>query len=188
MSTKPPVRPNVFQPFLRRFTDERANDLADTKKLYARVNGAWRGTVWSKPTIIDATVSHILESIGKYTPIPTSPRILEPLKKAIADVLRLETHIFMSPSSDWHLSLKDQVDLRRFLRAQEHFLAHESEQTDILIGCICGMFDTIIQRLPPSSDDSALSIPIADYIAQPAQMLETIFGCFMVEELSLIHI
>ena len=48
------AKPSTYTPFIRRFTDERAKDLADTIALHRRVTGQWRASVWAKP---DAAVN-----------------------------------------------------------------------------------------------------------------------------------
>ena len=40
-------RVSVFTPFLRRFTDEKTRDIAETKKLFATVTGRHRETKWA---------------------------------------------------------------------------------------------------------------------------------------------
>src|SRR5216684_1945454 len=61
MSTDPPAgRFAAWTPFLRRFTDERANDLRDTIVLHHEVTSAWRASFWSDPNALRAAALQTL--------------------------------------------------------------------------------------------------------------------------------
>src|ERR1051326_7426971 len=117
----------VYTPFLRRFTDERARDLKETAALYNQVQSAHQASVWGRADAIERVSSHIVDCIVEAVELPPSTKIGKPLDRCLKEVLALETTIFSSPTIDWglaHLTMKEQVDLCRFLRAQQYFLAH----------------------------------------------------------------
>src|SRR5581483_4598790 len=135
-SKLPPHRPpSAFTPFLRRFTDERARDLSETRALYEEVRAAHLASLWSKDEAVERVNGFVADWVGKVVGLPKSKAILEALDRCQRAVLALETTIFASPKVDWDiavLSLKEQVDLRRFLRAQQHFLANDDRVSDLL--------------------------------------------------------
>src|SRR5260370_24213684 len=60
-----PFRPSVYTPFLRRFTDEPARDLAETIALYHEVRRAHRGSVWAQDAVVDRVNRHCPDIVGK---------------------------------------------------------------------------------------------------------------------------
>ena len=91
MSSKPPPRrPEVFTPWTRRFTDEKARDLGDTIALYEEVHTAWRASAWAKPNIIDAFTAVTLDRVAEYTKLPSSPLLLASIEECIRELLSLE--------------------------------------------------------------------------------------------------
>src|SRR5262249_41400022 len=125
---------SVFTPFLRRFTDERARELQETIDLYTEVRAQWLTSDWSSQAAIGYTMDRIVRDIGQYVTLPETGPIREALDQCLYEILALETTIFSCPTIDWStavLSLKEQVDLRRFLRAKEHFLANERRLVEL---------------------------------------------------------
>lgn len=161
MSTKPPGRrPNVFTPFLRRFTDERAHDLRSTVTLYDRVKAKFEKSVWSQPDMLEKMASYLLSCIK-----PAPPEVLrEAFLDTIRELLRLEAAVFVFPDyqdpSSRTLSLQDQVNLRRFLRAKEHFLDNDDHITDLLGNAIISILSETAENLPDIHDGSQLKVPL----------------------------
>ena len=140
LTSRPPA---VFTPFLRRFTDERAYDLAETVNLYNRVTAAHRATIWADDDAIERVSGFIVEQVTKVVELPDYLPVCQALDKCQQELLALETTIFSEPAVDFSrpLSLKDQVDLNRQLRAQEYFLAHQDricEQLVTALGNVSG--------------------------------------------------
>src|SRR5215472_4164357 len=141
MSTNPPAgRFAAWTPFLRRFTDERANDLRDTMALHHEVTSTWRASFWSDPNALKAAALHTLNKTESFlvqqrnAGVPAFWR--DAIHEAITQILGLESVIFTTADLHWdtaHLSLKEQVDLRRFLRAQQYFLAHDERVITLLL-------------------------------------------------------
>ena len=70
---KPFPRNSAYTPFLRRFTDERATDLADTKMLYNNVTARFSGSVWAQDDIVDRVNSVIAEQVADLVTLPPPP-------------------------------------------------------------------------------------------------------------------
>jgi hypothetical protein len=193
MSTNPPAgRFPAWTPFLRRFTDERANDLRDTIALHHEVTSAWRVADWGNPRMLRATAqlgfnkldSFMTELRGSGVP----DYLRESVHECIRNIVSQETTIFTTPDIDWHtahLSLKEQVDLRRFLRAQQYFLANEDRVIKALIEVIVTAFASVIDLMPNLSDApaSTMTVPLADAVKSLPDAVERIFSNFFSDDL-----
>ena len=191
MSSKlPPYQPpSPFTPFLRRFTDERARDLSETKALYEEVRAAHLASLWSKEDAIGRVNGFVAELVGKVVGLPESKVILEALDRCQKAALALETTIFTSPKVNWDiavLSLKEQVDLRRFLR-QQHFLANDDRVSDLLATALGNVFGGIISELPAmteNDDELTLTVPLVTLMRDPGSTVDKIIGTLLKNELA----
>lgn len=185
-----PYRPSVYTPFLRRFTDERALDLAETIALYDEVSAAHRASVWSKPKAIEGVNAFIASWIGEVVELPQSPTLMHALDKCQQSVLASEVTIFSAPESRWNiasLSLKEQVDLRRFLRAQQHFLANDDKVSEQLATALGNVFGGIVSELPELPDEAegdAFTVPLVSLLRDPGNIVDRIIGTICTTELS----
>jgi hypothetical protein len=118
------ARPSVFTPFLRRwFTDERALELAETRRLYDIVSRRYAASAWAGDQ--PRAFRHIIDTLTADI-----DRASQHLPKEVRDaffatwcqVIELEEVLYDPPDVDWNapLTLKEAVDLRNFLRAQEY--------------------------------------------------------------------
>ena len=158
--------PSVFTPFLRRFTDERALDLADTQALYRSVTDQFNATVWAAPDIVDRVNSVIAERVSELVTLPPAP-ICEAIDRCQIELLSLETALFKSAViNDWSaLSLREQVDLRRFLRSQQHFLAHQDQVSGLLTTALTNIFAGLIASMPQlTQEDSPFKVPLYTFL------------------------
>jgi hypothetical protein len=185
-----PYRPSVYTPFLRRFTDEKALDLADTIALFEEVSAAHRASLWSKPQAIEGVNTLIAEWIGEVIELPQSPTLLRALDQCQQAVLANEVTIFSAPESRWNiasLSLKEQVDLRRFLRAQQHFLANDDKVSDLLSTALGNVFGGIVSELtslPAETTGSAFTVPLVSLLRNPGDVVDRIIGTICKDELA----
>ena len=192
MSSKlPPYQPpSPFTPFLRRFTDERARDLSETIELYNEVRNTHRASVWALEDAIDRVNSFIADAVGKVTDLPNDLTLAKALDRCQTEVLALETTIFSSPEIDWNiatLSLKEQVDLRRFLRAQQHFLGNDervSAQLTIALGDVLSGIISALPTMPAGTDDPTFTIPLISLMRDPGDVVDRIIGSISTEELT----
>ena len=179
-SSLPPYQPpSPFIPFLRRFTDERARDLSETITLYNEVRTTHLASIWSKGTIIDHVNSVVAENASNIVDLPNAPLLLQALDKCLTAVLQSETTLFKTAQVDWDvavLSIKEQVDLRRFLRAQQHFLANDERVSDRLIDTLTQTAVEIIGCFPEvkSNQPTDLTVPLISLVANPNQTIDKI--------------
>ncbi len=191
MSSKLPeyVPQSPYTPFLRRFTDEAAVDLAETRRLYDEVRTQHRASAWGEDGALERIHNHLVDCIAKEVELPSSKSLLEALDKCQKAVLALETTIFSSPEIKWDiakLSMKEQVDLRRFLRAQEHFLANAERVGDLLGDALAGLFAGLIGELPKLDEagDSALTVPLVALMRNPRDLVNRLTNTLAKSELS----
>lgn len=177
MNTKIP-KPRAWTPFFRRFTDERASDLRDTKKLYNEVTATWRQSMYADPTALD----HFVTVITDQLPLPEGPFATR-VQETVRNLLMMEDIVFTSPHVDWNsLPLKSQVELRRFLRAQQHFLAHHEQSLGLIGKSIHSMMRTVMTELPTTTGQSYFSMPLYDAVPDMGRCIEYIYGDFVTEE------
>jgi hypothetical protein len=179
-----------FTPFLRRFTDERARDLSETVALYNEVRATYHATHWSHEDAIDRVNGCVAEWVGKVVDLPESPALMEAFDRCQKAVLALETTIFTFPEINWDiatLSLKEQVDLRRFLRAQQHFVANDDRVSDLLTTALGNVFGGLITELPTiteSTEGLTLTVPLVTLMRDPGGTVDKIIGTLVTEELA----
>src|SRR5262249_38890164 len=141
-------RPSVYTPFLRRFTDEPARDLADTIALYREVHRSHASSAWAQKDIVEQISNHCVEFITQSIELPNYKPLLEAFDRCQRATIALETTIASFPEIDWdraRLSMNEQLDLRRFLRAKQHFLANEERVFELFTQALCNLFGGIIQ-------------------------------------------
>jgi hypothetical protein len=167
-------KPSAFTPFVRRFTDEKARDITDTIALYNQVRTRYLAAEHLKPgsrVEVGGTI------YGSFCDLV--PESLEAVFSQTLDaILALEKPMFEFPAlSDLkHLSLKEQVDLRHFLRSKEHILAHEGRTLDLLLEGCRRMFGGLAELLPQSQGPSPFTIPLVYTLPDPRTLIEQICG------------
>jgi hypothetical protein len=176
---------DVFTPFSRRFTDERAYNFTQVKAFYTRVRSAHRLSRWGKPDAIANTHGTIAERLAEVIELPTYTPLCEALDSCIEELLTLETQIFAPVTVNLSTPLppKNQVELNRQLRAQEHFLANQEQVADLLINAVGNVAATVIHSLPPLAD-SPLSIPLISLVPNPREFVSGLIDIFAGQELA----
>jgi hypothetical protein len=180
--------PSPFTPFIRRFTDERARDLSETIALYNEVRATHFASIWAHLQAIEHINTLIAERVGEIVDLPRSSRLLKALDRCQQEVLALETTIFSFPEVDLNagvLSLKEHVDLRRFLRAKQHFLANDDRVSDLLItalGNVSWGFISSLPALSESLDAAPLTVPLVCLLRNPQQVVDSIIGTICKKE------
>jgi hypothetical protein len=178
-----PLRPSAYTPFLRRFTDERARDLSDTIALYNRVRNRFQNSVWSLDDAIERVSNHIATCVLEQVSLPEITEAAAALDRCQTNVLELETTIFTCPAIHWpvaNLSLKEQVDLRRFLRSQEHFLDNDDRAAETLANAIAGVSLGLLKEFQtlPASGTSSFKVPLISLLEDQGDIIDAIVLAF----------
>jgi hypothetical protein len=170
-----PFSPTSFTPFLRRFTDERSRDLAGLKALYREVRALHLASKYAKEGAVISILSPIYIDVGNRLP----EGLTMPCAKALRDLAYQETAIFSFPELKWdigQLSLKEQVDLERFLTSKRHFLTNQDRVIDFLQGGLFRLFDAATRELPQFSETSPFNIPFIYVLPDPKKLLDSFYG------------
>lgn len=179
---------SVFTPFLRRFTDEPAQDLSDTVALYHQVQADFLASSWSKPDTPKRFNALVAGLVAENIDLDPARAILPAFDRCQQQLLSLETTIFSFPAIDWsnaRLSMKEQVDLRRFLRAQQYFLGNQDRVSELLATALGNVFAGIISELPAIpevSGDTHFSIPLIVLFRDPGSIVDRIIGTICTEQ------
>ncbi len=170
-----PFKASAFTPFLRRFTDERAKDVSDTKELYNRVRAIHSASPYADEHANRETGREIYARVQDVLP----ETLEEPLGCALYDIHKLEKTIFEFPQLNFDsdiLSLKEQVDLRHFLRAKEHFLAHQERVIALFKDALVKIFRAVFEQLPPMLAPSPFTIPLICALPDAKSFLDSVIG------------
>ena len=129
-----------------------------------------------------------MEILKQLVAFPEYPAVLHALDRCQTAVVGLERTIISFPEIDWsraRLSMKEQVDLNRFLRAKQHFLGNQDRVFELLINALGNLFGGIIQSLPELPDDEkpTLTVPLISLIEAPNEVVQGIIGTLMAEPL-----
>lgn len=161
--------PSAFTPFSRRFTDEKARDLGDTKRLYRRICDLHAASPYHDPVSFGGDI------YGRFNEQLSQP-LTKPFCRVIDGLLRLETPIWHLPEPRFnHLSLKEAVDLRHFLRAKEYFHTHEEKVASLLQDALALIFGTLADYLPQAFAPSPFEIPLIYTLPDPKDWLDRTF-------------
>lgn len=171
----PPLKPSVFTPFLRRFTDEKSRDLTETRVLLAEITKRHGDSGLGDSDRIEIIAQTIMDVIVDELP----EQLVQPAYCLVMDLLELEKPMFDGIDPDLALetlSLKELVDLRRFMRAQEHILDHAEQASTGLADQILGIVDGINKALPKLEGASPFTLPLVHLLADPSKTVEKING------------
>jgi hypothetical protein len=180
--------PSVFTPFLRRFTDEPARDLSETIALYHEVLRTHTQSPFAQQDIIARVLGHCAQIVQQLVTVPDYIALRQALDRCQSALIAQEGTILAFPDIDWrraHLSMKEQIDLRRFLRAKQHFLGNQDRVFDLWVTALCNVIGGLIKELPPipNDDKPTLTVPLHSLIAQPGIVVDKIIGTLTAEHL-----
>lgn len=167
--------PSVFTPFFRRFTDERARDLQSLRALYAEVRRMHNASKYKDEDQLYETGRPIFRDLRDGLP----DALARPFSDVLAGILNWEATIFDFPEIRWdvaQLSLKEQVDLERFLTAKRHFLINQDRVADLLQGGLLRLFRAAFEDLPEIAETSPFTIPFICTHPQPKRLLDAFYG------------
>jgi hypothetical protein len=164
--------------------------VSETVALYNEVRTAHLASMWAHQDAIEHVNTFIAEQIGQIVDLPALPTLLKALNRCEQGVLALETTIFSFPEIDLStgvLSTKEHVDLRRFLRAKQHFLANDERISNLLttaLGNICAGFISKLPALQETADTPSFTVPLVSLLHDPGDIVDRIIGTICKQELS----
>src|SRR5262249_24672671 len=161
---------NAWTPFMRRFTDERTRELAETERLYDAVRARHKASRWAdQRAIFDVSTAILRWAAEQCGPIDTRHHLFGPLLRAQLDVLEEERVIFGFPNEvDWQqLDLAELVKVRTFLRAKDRFLSREQHIIEELTIKLGSVFAGLWGELPKLEPSAAFTVPLVDLLEEP---------------------
>jgi hypothetical protein len=178
LSTKYRPWRNAWTPLSRRFTNERARELAETRELYDAVRARHQASRWATEKAYFTISDAILQFAAERAEIDTRHPLFEPLLSCQFDLLEAEHVIFGFPQSvEWDsLELSEFVELRNFLRAKDRFLSNEQHLVDELTIKLGSIFSGIWADLPDLRSPSTFTVPLIDLIDTPRDVVDKLIG------------
>lgn len=139
--------------------------------------------MWSNPEAGAAVAELVIEGIADTVSRPTSLDLSRAVGQCLRRLIEQETTIFSDPQIDWRtalLSLKEQVELRRFLRAQEHYLANDVRLGHLFVATLAGLIGGIISALPVLPDEpgdtATFTVPLFTLVPNIGEIVDRIVG------------
>jgi GTPase SAR1 family protein len=157
----------TFIPFLRRFTDEKAVELADVRALYQAVRAK------------EDTLTEDALTVGKrvyphYNQLPD--QISTVFSCVMYDLLKEEPYLTALPRPAFdRMSLKEFVEYRNLLLAKQYFFANERAVLARLDQGLINVLGGIARILPAIEDPSPFTIPLAYALPDPKDTITRLF-------------
>ncbi|GAA0326182.1 hypothetical protein GCM10009087_40630 [Sphingomonas oligophenolica] len=159
--------PSTYTPISRRFTNERAREIEETRRLYEYVM-----TQQDAFTQTPSSVAYRVIEFFEFTP--------EPLKGALTSatykLIKLERYIWDRPVPDFHrMSMQEFVEFRNLLYAKQYFFANKDEILQLLHeGLVRTLY--LAPSLPDLEGPSPFTIPLVYAVAEPRWQVEATYG------------
>jgi hypothetical protein len=181
--------PSVFTPFLRRwFMDERARELYETRQLYDEVRRRYAASRWAGDHTTATAFRRVIDTLTVQIDGAAqhlTKDVQDALFAAWCQVIELEEVLYAPPDVDWSapLTLKEGVELRNFLRAQEYFLAHDERVSAELIDAIAAVFVGLAGDLPETKAEgrALFSVPLAHLFQNVGDTVQEVIAVFSQE-------
>jgi hypothetical protein len=166
-------QPTASTPFFRRwFVDEKAKELADTKRLFKHVTERYEAS------------GDVLRRVIEELDPPPGDAFAECQKQLVLQ----NDQLFELDEPDWHdLSMEDAVEWRAILRAQEHFLRHEGRCTDLLANSINGLLHHVADQIP-ETDSALFTVPLCEILGDVNDTIAEIVATFWNDALDRNHL
>lgn len=162
-----PDKASVFTPLLRRFTNERARELQETRELYHSLS------VSSER--LPGLAEGIAQNVERY--LVRVPKALRPpLVEALASVIEGEGYLQPLPAPDLErMSLKEFTDFRNALRFKEYFFANEATMLRLFEEALIRIFCAVAEMLPQAESPSPFTIPLIYALPEPRKFIAQLF-------------
>lgn len=163
-----PSGPSTYVPLTRRFTNERARELRETRQLYDWVR-AHQDAFAETPVTIGRRLTQHFDSLS------------EPLFRELAimlfELIDAEPYLAELPPPDFErMDLKAFVDYRNLLSAKQYFFANQTALLNLFeegLGLILG---GLADALPKAEAPSPFVIPLVFALPEPGLLIDRIYG------------
>ncbi|MEW8309335.1 MAG: type IV secretion system DNA-binding domain-containing protein [gamma proteobacterium symbiont of Ctena orbiculata] len=177
-----PPRPSAYTPFFRRFTDERARELSDSKQLFSEVTKQYLASGWADNSAFSALQEELQPQVEELDGIPDS--LKGSFTKFYATLLSKEKYLYQIEEVNWNkLTIDEQVKIREQLRTQQYFLSHETECTEKLIETITNYMVGIADNLVITDSPNPLfTVPLFSLLKDTNETIEAIYATLANQE------
>ncbi|MBS0273907.1 MAG: type IV secretion system DNA-binding domain-containing protein [Proteobacteria bacterium] len=163
-------KPSVFTPLSRRFENERAREVEDTRQLYRKIDEYHRR--------LSETPESVIQKIVPF--VEHLPDVLQrPLLDTLVKVAASHRFIFEMPAFDEHCTLTEWADFRNLLRAKEYFFQNQDKVLRLLHEGLVRLGGGIADVLPKAEAPSPFTIPLIYALPEPGllmtQMLKMVY-------------
>jgi hypothetical protein len=171
---------DVSTPFRRRFTNEHARSLEETRALYNAVIQQHQRSIWSRPDAIGRTSRGVLDIIREEVELPPYQPLFDALNACQQELLGLETQIFapIEPDLSQPITLRAHMELNTLLRERQFFFEHEDEACDLLLAAFQETAQVLGDALPRTTQ-SGLTIPLIAAISNPTNVIEALILVYL---------
>lgn len=168
--------PSSYIPFFRRFTNEKARELEETRQLYD----------WVRARDIDSYTTHM--GIGRtvlplirHFPAHVSDIFLQTVFAILKDERYLEE---VPPPQFDKWNLKEFVDYRNLLHQKQYFITNHRDIIGYIDSVMGMLFERFADDLPQMAGPSPFTIPLMHSLTDPKLLISNIIGTFNQEELN----
>lgn len=162
------MEPSTYTPFFRRFSNEKARELEETRQLYE----------WVRPH--QDAFTETPETVGRrvYEHLADYPEdICNPFLYALHDLIVAERQIWeLPPPTFERMSLKEYVEYRNLLHAKQYFFANKDEVLELFHEALVRLLFGLARELPETSSPSPITIPLVHALAEPRLLVEQTIG------------
>jgi hypothetical protein len=164
-------KPSTYTPFLRRFTNERKREFDETRAVYD-----WVKHHQDRFTeTIDSVCAPIYRRFYEY-PEPVAVE----LAMAARELLEHERYLWELPPPEFErMSMTEFVEYRNFLHTKQYFFMNQQPVLSLLQDTIADTFAAVADELPELEGPSPFTIPLANAIPAPKQLIERTYRTFL---------
>lgn len=173
---------NVWTPFLRRFTDERGRDLAETRRLHDEVRARHQASKWNNEQAVFDLCTAILHWAAAHCgPIDPALPLFQPLLDCQLDVLEREHELFAPPAVPWgSVDAAELVALKNLLRAKRRFHDDEARVIAEITAILGSVFAGLWGDLPRIGAGAAgFTVPLIGLVPDPRGTVARLMGTFL---------
>ena len=163
-----PPGPSTYVPLARRFANERARELRETRQLYLWVK-ARQDACTECPVTIGRRLTHHFDSL--------SAPLFRQMAIALFELIAAEPWFAALPEPEFErMSLKQFVDYRNLLHAKQYYFVNEAQLLAHFEEGLGRILGGIAEALPEAEAPSPFRIPLIFALPAPGLLIDRIYA------------
>ena len=164
-------RPSTYTPLFRRFDNEKAKELEETRRLYQSVK------LQQDASNVDyISISKLVYPVYRHLP----EDLVYIFNKVLGTILLNEPYLVeLPPLALDRMNLQEFVEYRNLLYAKEYFFKNELALQDVMAEALQNILGGIAQRLPEFEAPSPFTIPLMYLIPDAKMLIDEIHNSFL---------